>query len=108
MSSQIKIINPIGIFDRTKAPDFQQEIDQLLREGIKVILIDFKRVTFMDSSGLGALVLALKKIQSSGGKLFLMSLNEQVQMLFDLTNLNSQFEFVDSEIELKIKLENEE
>lgn len=108
MSSQIKIINPTGIFDRTKAQDFQQEVDQLLSEGIKVILVDFKRVTFMDSSGLGALVLALKKIQSSESKLFLMSINEQVQMLFDLTNLNSHFEFVDSEIELKMKLEKAE
>jgi anti-anti-sigma factor len=44
-----------------------------------MVLIDFQDVTFMDSSGLGALVLALKTVRAAGGKLFICSVNEQIK-----------------------------
>ena len=56
------------------------------------MLIDFQDVTFMDSSGLGALVLALKTVRAAGGKLFICSINEQVRMLFELTSMDRVFQ----------------
>ena len=67
MSAVIKVIQPSGILDGTKASEFRQEISDSVNKNseggdnkINVILIDFQDVTFMDSSGLGALVLVLK------------------------------------------------
>ena len=98
MNTDIKVISPQGILDGTQAKEFRKEVDQSLKEGSKIILVDFSDVTFMDSSGLGALVLALKAIRSNGSKIMLCSINEQVTMLFELTSMDKVFKiFADQE-----------
>ncbi|WP_013323554.1 STAS domain-containing protein [Gloeothece verrucosa] len=104
MSSMIKVVKPSGILDATQAPDFRQEISQLVKEKIDIIVIDFRDVTFMDSSGLGALVLSLRTAHSAGSKLFLCSINEQIQMLFKLTSMDRVFEIFSSREELEQKI----
>ncbi len=104
MSQKIKVLKPSGIFDGTKASEFRQEINDLVQEGIKYILIDLKKVNFMDSSGLGALVLILKTVRTAGGRLFLTSINEQIKMLFELTNMDKVFEIISDKEELEQRL----
>ena len=91
MNSVIQIIEPEGILDSTKTADFQRQIVQSIESGVDTILIDFSNVTFMDSSGLGALVKALKTLQADNVQLFLCSINEQVRMLFELTSMDKFF-----------------
>lgn len=92
MNPTIKVITPEGILDGTKAIDFRSQIDRSVKEGAEIILVDFKDVTFMDSSGLGALVLALKTVRGAGAKMFLCSINEQIKMLFELTSMDRVFQ----------------
>ena len=92
MSPVIKVIQPNGILDSTMAQQFRQEISEVLRSGAEIVLIDFKDVTFMDSSGLGALVLALKTVRAANGKLFICSINEQIRMLLELTSMDRVFQ----------------
>ena len=92
MSSAVKVVQPIGILDGTQAAHFRQEVIELVESGADIILIDFQEVTFMDSSGLGALVLALKTVRAAGGKMFICSVNEQIQMLFELTSMDRVFD----------------
>lgn len=106
MLPKIKVLRPEGILDHAKSTQFRQQISELINEGTNVILVDFNKVTFMDSSGLGALVLILKMVRSNGRRLFLMSLNDQVKMLFDLTNMNNIFEIIEEKSELEERLKN--
>ncbi|HBB36344.1 MAG TPA: anti-sigma factor antagonist [Cyanobacteria bacterium UBA8803] len=92
MTTVVKVVQPSGILDGTKAAQFRQEISDLVESNVDIVLIDFKEVTFMDSSGLGALVLALKTVRAAGGKLFVCSVNEQIKMLFELTSMDRVFE----------------
>lgn len=92
MSPVVKIIQPSGILDGTKASQFRQEISDLVEAGADVVLIDFQDVTFMDSSGLGALVLALKTVRAAGSQLVVCSINEQIRILFELTSMDRVFE----------------
>lgn len=96
MSSAVQIIEPKGILDGTKASDFRENIDRSIKDGVKIILVDFTNVTFMDSSGLGTLVLSLKTVRNAGIKMFLCSINEQVKMLFELTSMDRVFEIFDN------------
>lgn len=91
MNSVIQIIEPKGILDGTKTADFQRQIEQSVESGVHTILIDFTNVTFMDSSGLGALVKAFKTLQAADVQLFLCSINEQIRMLFELTTMDKFF-----------------
>ncbi|VXD17810.1 Anti-sigma factor antagonist [Planktothrix serta PCC 8927] len=102
MSSDVKILKPHGILDGTKASQFRQDIGALVEDKEAktiTILIDFQDVTFMDSSGLGALVLALKTVRAAGSKLFVCSINEQIRILFELTSMDRVFEIFKNEEE---------
>ncbi|NEP55584.1 MAG: STAS domain-containing protein [Symploca sp. SIO2G7] len=96
MSSVVKVVRPSGILDGTKAGQFRQEITKLVESNVDIVLIDFADVTFMDSSGLGALVLALKTVRAAGGKLFICSVNDQIRMLFELTSMDRVFEIYEN------------
>ena len=101
MLQEIKILKLEGILGGTKASEFRKQVSKLIEEGKKIVLLDLNQVTFMDSSGLGALVLAFKNLQAHDGRLFLMSINEQIKMLFDLTNMGQIFEVVTDETEVE-------
>lgn len=91
MNSVVQIIEPKGILDGTKTANFQHQIEQSVESGVHTILVDFHQVTFMDSSGLGGLVKALKTVNAAEVKFFLCSVNEQVRMLFELTSMDNYF-----------------
>ncbi len=80
-----------GVFDRTQIHDFNQAIHDLMHAGASQILLDFQDVIFMDSSGLGALVGALKTVEAGGSKLLLCSLKSEVRMLLELTDVDQFF-----------------
>lgn len=92
----VTILQPAGILDSTQASTFRQNVSDCVRDGAKHILIDFQDVTFMDSSGLGALVLALKTARSSKVKMSICAINDQVKMLFELTSMDRVFELHES------------
>jgi len=104
MSFQTDYFNPIGILDGTKSEEFQATISQIIEKGAQGILIDLKEVTFMDSSGLGCLVLCLKNARSAGVTLYLCSLNEQIKMLFELTSMDNAFEIFSDRQEFEEKV----
>lgn len=104
MDSAIKIVQPSGILDSTQAPKFRQEISDYIQNNAKIIIIDFQDVTFMDSSGLGALVMSFKTIRAAGSQLFLCSINDQIRMLFELTSMDRVFEIFPNREELEKKI----
>ncbi|MEH2280498.1 MAG: STAS domain-containing protein [Nostoc sp.] len=97
MREQVKVIKLSGNLNATTSQDFRQNITEILESGAKIVLVDFKDVTFMDSSGLGALVLAFKTLRAADTKLALCSINEQVRILFELTNMDKVFEIFPSQ-----------
>ncbi|MGK7880238.1 MAG: STAS domain-containing protein [Crocosphaera sp.] len=101
MAESFQVYEPSGIIDGTKGNQFRQQIQKLLEEKPKVIIIDFKNVSFMDSSGLGALVLSLKTVRAAGAKLFLCSVNDQVMMLLQLTDMDKIFKIFESREEFE-------
>jgi anti-sigma B factor antagonist len=104
MHSNIRIVRPTGILDGTRTNQFRNEISTIVNAGARVILVDLEDVTFMDSSGLGALVLALKNVHSAGGKLCVCSINDQIKILFELTRMDQVFEIFSNQDEFAQKL----
>ncbi len=97
MREQVKVITLSGNLNATTSQEFRQNITNILESGAKIVLVDFKDVTFMDSSGLGALVLAFKTLRAANIQLVLCSINEQVRILFELTNMDKVFEIFPSQ-----------
>lgn len=77
--------------DASVATDFKAKLLEFLDNGDKMIVINLSEVDFIDSSGLGALVLILRKI-GPDGRIKLCKLNEGVKSIFELTRLDEVFE----------------
>lgn len=90
-NQNIKVIQPSGILDGTQADQLREEVSHCLTTGAGCILIDFQDVTFMDSSGLAALISAVRLIHDQGKKLYLCSVNQQIKMLLELTSMDRIF-----------------
>lgn len=91
MSLNVSIMELSGVFDGTKASAFHGDIRQALDSGADAILADCQDLGFMDSSGLGAMIVALKMVRAAGKKLYVCAINKQVGMLFDLTDTRRIF-----------------
>ncbi len=92
MSPKVITLQPAGIFDGTKADDFRQQINAALESDADLILLDCQHLNFIDSSGLGVLVVALKAVRAAGRQLFLCSINHQIKTLFELTDTYQLFD----------------
>jgi anti-sigma B factor antagonist len=92
MNFPVKVVQPSGILSGVQADQFRQEINNIIDAGVNHILADFQDITFMDSSGLGALVMALKSVKLASGRLFLCSVRREVQMLLEIAAVEHLFE----------------
>ncbi|MFM7425909.1 MAG: STAS domain-containing protein [Elainella sp.] len=90
--SQLKVIQLSGILDSVSGGQLRRTIEDAISNGEKIVLLDCTAIEFMDSSGLGALVMGLKQIRALGGRLALVGINDQVQMLLELTDMAEAFE----------------
>ncbi len=91
MNSLVKIVQPSGVLDGITANELRREIRNIAENGAEIILVDFQDITFINSSGIGVLVVMLRDIRFAGKKLFICSLSPQVKMLFELTKIDRIF-----------------
>jgi anti-sigma B factor antagonist len=89
------VLTLAGELDLATAPVLQERLDHAMR-GNQAVVIDMSRLRFIDSSGLGMLVLAERQLRDSGGQLVLVRGPRAVHRPFELTGLDSHFEFCDS------------
>lgn len=86
--NEILIINLSGELDHNSAESLRVKVDNKIDEdNIKKIILNFSGVTFMDSSGIGAVVGRYKKVSNIGGKLCVAEVNKNVDKIFDLAGL---------------------
>ncbi|GAB4380499.1 MAG: STAS domain-containing protein [Elainellaceae cyanobacterium] len=97
----VKIIQPAGILDSINGNQLRREVSDAIDAGSHMILIDCETTTFMDSSGLGALVMCLKKVREVNGRLCLCSVNAQIKMLLELTNMDNVFQILQNREEFE-------
>ena len=76
--------------DASVAPDFKQKMEDIINEGNDQIILDISKITFMDSSSLGAMVAVLKAM-GSHGKLVIQGASGVVLELFKLTRMDRVF-----------------
>ncbi len=68
-------------------PTLHQLIKDQLERGKRDILLDLKKVDFIDSFGIGELLASYVSIQNLGGKLKLCHVSKKLFLLFEITRL---------------------
>lgn len=84
-----------GLLDAFSEPTFQKALGKCVEEGPKHLILDLSTIDFVDSSGLGALVQLVKKAQTAGGTLQIVS-NPRVTQTVKLVRLEKFLSLQDS------------
>jgi anti-sigma B factor antagonist len=82
---------PVEELDASNAGDFKRDIAPLLETQTKLV-IDLGRLRFVDSSGLGAFISCLRKLNGRGGDLKLCGMSKQVRAVFELVRMHRIFD----------------
>ena len=81
--------------DARTATEFRRELNILLDDASDVLL-DFGRVEFVDSAGLGAIVASLKRLRGSGGDMRICDIKKPVRALFELVRMHKLVDIYDN------------
>ena len=85
-----------GELDIRSAPDLRAWLTKVLDDGAVQLVIDLAEVAFMDSSGLGVLVGAHKRLVRIGGRLHVVGVSPPVARLLTVTGLSRVFDTRDA------------
>ena len=86
------LISLSGEVDLYTAPDFKQQLLQVIGDGAKQVIVDFSETTFIDSTTLGVLVGGVKRLRPNGGQLSLVCSDRNITKIFEITGLDKVFE----------------
>jgi anti-sigma B factor antagonist len=76
---------------------FREHINKLIASGARNIILNMAQVDYVDSTGLGALVMYYTTLQREGGKVKLLNLTRRSIELLVMTKLTTIFEVFDDE-----------
>ncbi|HNX95183.1 MAG TPA: STAS domain-containing protein [Holophaga sp.] len=74
-----------------------EAVRQTLEDGARKIIINFTKISYLDSSGVGELVGCYTSIKNKGGELRICGMNSRIFGLIKMTSLHSVFEVKDTE-----------
>ena len=87
------MLAPSGRLDVTGAPTLKDAVSEIVKTGQPKLVLDLEGVSFVDSTGLGSVIAALKMVRSSKGDLRLAAPNQQVRVVLELTTLDRVFPY---------------
>ena len=77
-----------GEVDVYTAPRLRERLVELVTEGKRKIVVDLEGVDFLDSTGLGTIISALKRVRTHGGDMRLVCTQPRIRRLFEITGLD--------------------
>jgi anti-sigma B factor antagonist len=90
----VTVLAPSGRLDVAGAPSLKDAVTEAVKnDGPPKVVIDLEGVSFVDSTGLGSVIAALKLVRSSKGDLRLAAPNQQVRVVLELTTLDRVFPY---------------
>jgi anti-sigma B factor antagonist len=91
LDGRTHVVEVEGQIDLYTAPELKERIWQVVDQGKTRVILDMSRVTFMDSTGLGVLMGALKRLRATRGMLALVVTDYDVERLLEVSGLDKTF-----------------
>jgi anti-sigma B factor antagonist len=85
------VISLAGEVDLYTAPEFKQQLLDVIGKGAKDVVVDFSNTTFIDSTTLGVLVGGVKRLRQNEGQLSLVCSDRNITKIFEITGLDRVF-----------------
>jgi anti-sigma B factor antagonist len=91
LSDEQYVISLAGEVDLYTAPEFKQQLLDVISQGGKNVVVDFTNTTFIDSTTLGVLVGGVKRLRTNDGQLSLVCSDRNITKIFEITGLDRVF-----------------
>ena len=88
LNGGIAVIQLVGRLNMASAVHLREAVTSIVDSGRTRVAIDMSGVDFLDSSGLGAIISALKTTRQAGGDLRIAAPTGQAKLVLQLTNLD--------------------
>jgi anti-sigma B factor antagonist len=86
----LTVVAPEGELDARTSAEIKDALADLVQQGHTRLIVDLGHVPYVDSSGLGAIVAAMKRARAAQGDLMLCALQNEVRLILELTGLTKQ------------------
>ncbi len=93
------VISLAGEVDLYTAPEFKQQLLEVIGQGGKQVIVDFTDTTFIDSTTLGVLVGGVKRLRTNDGQLALVCSDRNITKIFEITGLDRVFNIYPTRVE---------
>jgi anti-sigma B factor antagonist len=97
---QAVLIGVSGELDLASSPELEAELERATSSDLELVVIDLRKLEFMDSTGLSVLVRAHQKATQNGKRFAIVKGPQQVQRLLSLTGVAERLTVVDEPEEL--------
>jgi anti-anti-sigma factor len=84
-----------GELDLSSVGKVEEELERVEKDGPAVLVLDLSQLSFLDSTGLRAVVTADERARSGGRRLVIVRGPDPVQRVFAITRLEERLEMVD-------------
>ena len=98
-ADQMDWVDLEGDLDFHSSPDLRKELTKLVEKQAAKIIIDFKNVSYIDSSGLATFVELFQRVKRYNGKLAFFNMSASVRSVFEISKLDTIFKLAGSEKE---------
>jgi anti-sigma B factor antagonist len=96
----IAVIELDGQIDSYTLPDFEKALNSAIhQDGFVKLVIDCSKLSFINSSGIGVITVALGDVEENGGELKIAGLSDEVYSAFDLLGFADILAFFPTEQE---------
>ena len=89
------VVSVTGEIDLFTAPEFKQRVSAPIDEGRTHVIVDLTETTFIDSSSLGVLIGAHRRLRRLEGRLVIVCSNDAIVKTFRITGLDGVFTIVE-------------
>ena len=80
-----------GEIDLFTAPELKATLTDAIEGGKSRIVVDLTETTFLDSTALGVLIGAVKRLRSRDGRLTIVNVDQNIAKTFEITGLDQIF-----------------
>ena len=87
----VYVISLGGEVDLYTAPEFKQQLLDVIEQGAAHVVVDLTGTTFIDSTTLGVLVGGVKRLRTKDGQLSLVCSDRNITKIFEITGLDRVF-----------------
>ena len=94
-----------GDLDLHTAPELREVLARAIDDGRSRIVVDLTETSYMDSSGLTALVVAHKRLRKRDGQLVVVNVDPSIGRTFEITGLHLLFPLVRERSEALARLQ---